>query len=190
MTQLRAVAVVTGSDTVSNAVGSIENLRGALPSWCDIVMAYSAPPPCLGARVRAAAGNRPFVLHESAVWMSQNRSRNRALEGLPPYDYYLFLDLDSRIEIGGLESAVARARRPVLTWSVRLLSTTSRSISGGRANASSTTPADTGAGGPTPMGAQAWSNFTSGSASHWRTCSAPWAAARGKRRRSSFTECC
>lgn len=105
-TNANAVAIVTGSDTVSTAIGCMETLRKSLPEWCDIVLAYSMAPNSLKERVRLAAGNRHVTLIESEIWQRQNQLRNLALESLRPYDFYLFLDLDSRIEAGCLERCI------------------------------------------------------------------------------------
>jgi hypothetical protein len=111
MTLPRAVAIVTSADTVSAAIGSARMLRHSLPPSCDIVFAYSAAPAGVSERVRAAAGNRPIEIRESAAWHSQHEARNRALAGLPPYDFYLFLDLDSRIGPGTLERCIETLER-------------------------------------------------------------------------------
>ena len=102
----KTVAIVTGSDTVSAAIDCMKSLRHSLPPWCDIVLAYSTAPSCVTDRVRAAAGSRHVTILESQIWQTQNQLRNRALVALPPYDYYLFLDLDSRIEPGSLERCI------------------------------------------------------------------------------------
>ncbi|MCZ6774260.1 MAG: hypothetical protein O7G83_20060, partial [Proteobacteria bacterium] len=103
MTSPKAVAIVTGSDTVSAAIGSMESLLQNLPSWCDIIQLYSTAPPCVTERVRAVAGARSVMIVQSDKWNRQNVARNEALTSLPAYDYYLFLDLDSRIGPGCLE---------------------------------------------------------------------------------------
>ncbi len=107
----KAVVIATASDTVSAAIGCIESLRRALPPWCDIVMAYSCAPPCISERVRAAAGDRPVSILESDTWLPQNERRNRALAAAPGYDFYFFIDLDSRIEPGSLERCIETHRQ-------------------------------------------------------------------------------
>jgi hypothetical protein len=102
----KAVTLVSGPDSVSAAIGSMQALRRALPSWCDIVLAYSAAPDYVTDRVRAAVGDRPLTIVTSETWQPQPEMRNRALAGMPPYDFYLLLDLDSRIEPGALERCI------------------------------------------------------------------------------------
>ncbi len=74
-------------------------------------MAYSCAPPCISERVRAAAGNRPVSILECDTWQSQNERRNQALAAAPGYDFYFFIDLDSRIEAGSLERCIETHRK-------------------------------------------------------------------------------
>jgi hypothetical protein len=111
MSAFRAAAIVTGADTVTAAIGSVQSLRRALPPWCAIVLGYSAAPACVTARVREAAGDRPLTIVSSESWVPQHAMRNRALAAAPPADFYLVLDLDSRIEPGTLERCIETHRR-------------------------------------------------------------------------------
>jgi hypothetical protein len=106
----KAVAIVAGSDTVSTAIGSMNCLRSNLPLWCDIVLSYSTAPRSVTGRVRTAAGSRPVTILESSTWLPHNELRNRALAAIPPYDYYLFLEPDSRIAPGTLERCIKTHR--------------------------------------------------------------------------------
>ena len=102
----KAVAIIAGSDTVSTAIGSINCLRHSLPPWCGIVLSYCTAPAFVTERVRAAAGSRRVTILESSTWLPHNELRNRALAAIPSYDYYFFLEPDSRIEPGSLERCI------------------------------------------------------------------------------------
>jgi GT2 family glycosyltransferase len=102
----RVAAIVTGSDTVSTAIDAVASLARTLPDYCEIVVVYSCAPECVTKRVHAAAAGRPVTVLADPEWHTQNVGRNRAYEAFPGFDYYLLLDMDSRLEPGGFEQCL------------------------------------------------------------------------------------